>query len=109
MNIGNSDVPVRADEAAVCAEIAAMIRDVLDDYDLEDLEIGMDTAFGEDLEFESIDMVALGESLDARYGHAVNFAEFVADMELDQIINLTVGQLVEHVTTCLRAAEGADR
>jgi acyl carrier protein len=97
--------PVSADEESVLADIADMLGSLLGDYGLEDVEIGMDTSFNRDLELESIDLVALAGHLEARYGRQVNFAEFVADMDLDEIIELTVGRLVEHVVTCLTTAE----
>jgi acyl carrier protein len=97
--------PVHADEKAVLTEIAGMIRQVLDEYGLDDVEIGMETTFTRDLELESVDLVTLAGHLQARYGQRVNFAEFVAGMELDEIIDLTVGRLVRHVVRCLRATE----
>ncbi|MGW5449315.1 acyl carrier protein [Streptomyces asiaticus] len=102
-----AEAPVSAPEAdapAVLAEISGMLRTMLDEYGLDDIEVTMETRFTEDLELESIDLVTLAGSLEARYGRQVNFAEFVADLELDEIIDLTVGRLVEYVVRCLRAA-----
>ncbi|TKA10486.1 acyl carrier protein [Actinacidiphila oryziradicis] len=82
-----------------------MLATLLDEYGLEDVEIGMETRFNRDLELESIDLVTLAGHLEARYGQQVNFAEFLAGMELDEIIELTVGRLVEHVVQCLKATE----
>ncbi|MCM3804757.1 phosphopantetheine-binding protein [Streptomyces sp. DR7-3] len=97
-----AEAPV--DAPAVLAEISGMLRTMLDEYGLDDIEITMETRFTEDLELESIDLVTLAGSLEARYGRQVNFAEFVADLELEEIIDLTVGQLVEYVVRCVRAA-----
>ncbi|WP_371106085.1 MULTISPECIES: acyl carrier protein [Streptomyces] len=96
-------VSASADAPAVLAEISGMLRTMLDEYGLDDIEVTMETRFTEDLELESIDLVTLAGSLETRYGRQVNFAEFVADLELDEIIDLTVGQLVEYVVRCLRA------
>nr|WP_255308443.1 phosphopantetheine-binding protein [Streptomyces marincola] len=68
------------------------------------LDIGMDTSLGDDLMLESIDMVALSERLEERYGERVNFAEMIAGMELDELIELTVGRLVDHVVLSLAPA-----
>jgi acyl carrier protein len=89
----------------VLAEIADMLRAILDEYGLDDAEIGMDTTFHDDLEMESIDLVTLAGRLEVRYGGRVNFAEFIADLDLDQIIAMSVGQLVEHVVASLRTVE----
>lgn len=94
-----------ADEPIVLADIAGMLRSMLDEYGLDDIEVTMETRFAEDLELESIDLVTLAGSLEARYGRQVNFAAFVADLELDAIIDLSVGQLVRYVVRCLRTAE----
>jgi len=90
---------------AVLADVAGMLRTMLDEDGLEDIEVAMDTRFTDDLELESIDLVTLAGTLQDRYGQEVNFAEFVADLELDEIIGLTVGQLVRYIVRCLSAAE----
>jgi acyl carrier protein len=99
--------PAHADEESVLADIADMLATLLDEYGLEDVEIGMQTRFNRDLELESIDLVTLAGSLEARWGRQVNFAEFVAGLDLDEIIDLRVGRLVEYVAGCLRTAEGS--
>jgi acyl carrier protein len=93
-------------ERSVLDEIAEMLRALLDEYGVDDVEITMESRFTEDLELESIDLVTLAGQLEERYGRQVNFAQFVADLELDEIIGLTVGRLVEHVVRCLTAGEG---
>lgn len=93
-----------ADEASVALvlrELSAMLQEVLGEYELgEDVEITADTTFFGDLELESIDLVVLAGHLEARYGSRVNIAEFVAALELDEIIGLTFGQLVDYVIDC---------
>lgn len=89
--------------SSVLREIGLMLERVRGDYELPGApEITMDTGFQDDLELESIDLVELAGHLDARYGGRVNFAEFIADLELEEIIALTVGRLVDFVVACLR-------
>jgi acyl carrier protein len=98
-------------ELSVLADIADMLRTILDENDdvygdgFEAVEIEMETRFHRDLELESIDLVTLAGLLRDRYGDQVNFAEFLADMDFDEIIELTVGRLVEHVVRSLTVAE----
>jgi len=94
-------------QEAVLADITAMLATLLDEYGLDDVEIRMDTTFNRDLELESIDLVALAGLLEEKYGNRVNFAEFLAGMEFDEIIELTVGRLVEHVVASLKATEAS--
>ncbi|MEU6081377.1 phosphopantetheine-binding protein [Streptomyces sp. NPDC047108] len=84
-----------------------MLHVVLDEQGLDDIEITMDTRFHDDLDLESIDLVTLGGHLTACYGERVNFAEFLAGLELEEIIYLRVGRLAAYVAGCLRdAGEG---
>lgn len=60
----------------------------------------MATTFNGDLELESIEFVALAEKLQLHYGHEVDFVGWISKKELDQIIALTVGDLVELIASC---------
>jgi acyl carrier protein len=102
-------VNVQTSPAVVLQEISLILRRVREEYELTDaVEVTMQTTFQEDLELESIDLVELAAQLDARYGSRVNFAEFIADLELDEIIQLTVGRLVDFVVACLSSTPSRD-
>ncbi len=92
-----------ANEATVLAQLGEMLRELLEEYGLDDTEITMDTTFHEDLELESVDLVALSGQLREHYGDRVNFATFIAERDLDEIIALTVGELVRYIVASLRA------
>jgi acyl carrier protein len=64
--------------------------------------ITMTTSFNADLELESIEFVALAEKLQQHYGKDVDFVGWISKQELDQIIGLTVGELVEFIASCHR-------
>lgn len=90
--------------AAVERDITAMLRTMLEEDGLDDAEITRETTFHDDLELESIDLVTLAGSLREHYGDQVNLALFIADLELHEIIALTVGELVDHVAASLHRA-----
>ncbi|RSM44409.1 acyl carrier protein [Amycolatopsis balhimycina DSM 5908] len=92
-----------ADEVSVLVRLSEMLRELLEEYGLDDTEITMDTTFHDDLELESVDLVALSGQLREHYGDRVNFATFIAERDLDEIIALTVGELVRHIVVSLRA------
>jgi acyl carrier protein len=96
-------VPLGAD--VVLADIAQMLRVLLDEYGLEDVEITMETKFHDDLELESIDLVGLSGQLREYYGDQINFAAFIAEKDLEEIIAVTVGELVAFVLDALRGTE----
>ena len=79
--------------------VASLIREVVGDDMLEE-EILLSTSFSDDLELESIEFVALAEKLRDKYGQRVDFVNWLSGMELDQILALRVGDLVEFVERC---------
>jgi acyl carrier protein len=88
------------EDQEVLEVITGMLREILDEYAVDEVEISPASSFHEDLELESIDLVALAGRLQERYGERVNLAEFLADKDLDEVIALTVGQLVRFVAGC---------
>jgi acyl carrier protein len=91
-----------ADHDIILAEISQMLRAVLPAID-PDEEITADTSFRDDLEMESIDVISLAGRLQARYGDQVNFAQYVAALDVESLRGLRVGGLVEHIAASLNA------
>jgi acyl carrier protein len=94
------------DTATVTTEVTTILNTVLGDFGT-DVPITADSTFRDDLGMESIDVVALAGRLQARYG-AVNFARFVATLDVASVGELRVGQLVEHIVTELTATAPAE-
>jgi acyl carrier protein len=95
------DPTATADRDAVLADVRTMIADVIGEEYVSESDITLDTAFYADLEIESIEFIALGEVLQARYGDQIDFPAWIATMEVDDIIAMRVGQLVEHIVGSL--------
>lgn len=89
-----------ARQAEILATIAGMIKDVIGEEWVAETPITMDTKFVQDLEVESIELVALSERIQAQYGATVDFPQWLSGMELDRIIALSVGDLVEYIAAC---------
>jgi acyl carrier protein len=89
-------------QTGVLAEVSGILRVLLDEYGLDDAEITMGTKFHDDLELESIDLVGLSGQLREHYGDKINFAAFIAERGLEEIIQLTVGDLVDYIVASLR-------
>lgn len=81
---------------------------ILDEVVGEDLLMGepltMETSFNEDLQLESIEFVALAEALLETYGSRVDFVSWMAAMELDDVVALTAGNVVDFVVESLQPA-----
>jgi len=85
---------------AILATVSRLVVEVAGDEVLMTGPITPATSFNTDLELESIEFVALAEKLQQHYGNAVDFVGWISQKELDAIIALTVGELVEFIASC---------
>jgi acyl carrier protein len=85
----------------ILAEVRTMLIGIIGAEYALGLDIDMDTSFDTDLQLESIEFVKLATMLADRYDNRVDFLEFLATKELDEIIEMTVGELVTHIANCL--------
>ncbi len=92
----------------ILAEVRGMLTEIIGTEYALSLDIGMDTSFDSDLELESIEFVKLATMLTERYGDRIDFVSFLAAKELDEIIEMTVGELVTYVASCLALAGAID-
>ena len=86
----------------ILATVEQLIVEIVGDEIALTTPITMTTSFNADLELESIEFVALAEKLQQHYGKDVDFVGWISKKELDQIIGLTVGELVEFIASCRR-------
>lgn len=91
---------LEANKAEILTDITEMIKEVIGEDWVRETPITMETSFVSDLEVESIELVALSEKIQAKYGETVDFPSWLSGMELEQIIALTVGQLVDYIAKC---------
>jgi acyl carrier protein len=88
-------------EETVLSCVRKQLGIVIGDPELIATQIGMDTKFGEDLELESIEFIALADRLRSEFGDRVNFVEFIATKNVDDVISLKVGDVVRYVASSL--------
>lgn len=97
-----------ARESEVSREsILAAVLAILEKMDEEgtfDCEIGLDTWLVADLGLESIDVVVLGTEVQERFGAAMPFAEFLAEVGQREVRDLQVREFVEFVYRSLNGA-----
>ncbi|MEV7414945.1 acyl carrier protein [Streptomyces sp. NPDC089919] len=86
------------------AEITRMLADVVGEEFLLADEVTMETTFNDDLALESIEFVALAERLHQRYGAAADLMGFLAENDMEQILAMSVGDLVAHIDRVTRTA-----
>jgi len=92
----------------ILAEVRAMLTQIIGEEYALSIDIGMETSFDADLELESMEFVRLSTMLAERYGDRINFVAFLADKQFDEIIELTVGDVVTYIVDCLSFAGAVD-
>src|SRR5688572_19170555 len=76
--------------------IEVMGKDFADELD----DIDSQTSFANDLEMDSIEIVEFTEKLKAYFGEQIQFNTWLSTMELEQIISLKVGDIVNYIDGC---------
>jgi acyl carrier protein len=86
-----------ARRAAVLAGVRDLLVEVIGPEYMVELTIAPSTSLERDLQLESLDLVVLGDLLPQRFGDGVDLVAWLATKELDEIVDLTVGDLVDLV------------
>lgn len=101
------DTATRPDlERSVLAEVTTMIHDVVGQEYADDLDITMDTTFQDDIDLESIEFVALADKIRLSYGSSVDLVGFLATMDVDDVIALSVGDVVRLIADGVSGISG---
>jgi len=77
-------------------DLVALFDELRDDWEYSG-EITEQTSLLNDLEFESIDAVALGAAVEERYQCSFPFPEFLAELGERDVQDLLMGDLVDFV------------
>ena len=77
-------------------EIAGLLREVTGEDERWAAAVTPASRLEDDLRLESVEVAALGEALHTRWG--VDLPAYLAGLDLDQLIDLTVGDLARLVT-----------
>jgi acyl carrier protein len=79
-------------EEAVYNDLLDILNDLTGDWEYSG-EISRDTFLLADLDFESIDAVALGTAIEERFQKSLPFAEFLAEVAEREVKDIRVGEL----------------
>jgi len=79
------------------AEIVELLREATGEEPDWAAAITPATRLEDDLRIESVEVTALADLLRRRYGERVDLPAFLAELDIDQLIGLTVGELAAYV------------
>lgn len=87
----------------VFTDLTAILEDLSEDWEYSG-EITMETSFFDDLEFESIDVVAFGTAIEEHYMRTFPFAEFLSEIGQREVRDIMLGEVVEFVHSNLNGS-----
>jgi acyl carrier protein len=90
---------------SVRATVETAIRDVVGEMYYEECQVGLDSTFAEDIQLESMEVMEIAERLIERYEGKVDFVAWFADFELDDLIDLTVGRVIDFIVASVESGE----
>lgn len=73
------------------------VADIIGEDVVEELDINPESIFTKDLEMDSIEIVSFAEKVRLKYGDSVNFELWLSSMELEQLMNLSLGSVVNFI------------
>jgi acyl carrier protein len=87
--------------ASVHATVVQIIIEVVGEEFYEEAEIGLDSTFAEDIDLESMEVMEISERLMDHFGEKVDFVGWFAEMELEDLVTLTLGMVVDFIVAAL--------
>jgi acyl carrier protein len=76
------------------------ITEVIGEEFIEEMDITLESSFTKDLEMDSIEIVSFSEKIKNHFGDQIDFTGWLSDMNLDELINLNLGTIVNYIEEC---------
>jgi acyl carrier protein len=81
--------------------VKTFVQEIIGEEFVNDYHVTLESTFTSDLEFESIEIVEFSEKVKNYYGSKVDFTDWMSNLELDQIIGLSLNDVVNYIQGCL--------
>lgn len=76
------------------------IIEVIGEEFVEEMDITPESSFTKDLEMDSIEIVSFSEKIKAHFGDQIDFTGWLSSMDLDELINLNLGMIINYIHEC---------
>ncbi|MFQ5490430.1 MAG: acyl carrier protein [Phycisphaerae bacterium] len=93
------------DRETVRTDLMGILTGLREDWEYSQ-EITLGTGIFRDLEFESIDAVALGSAIEDHFDQSLPFAEFLMKANERQATDITIGELLDFLMENLNNSAG---
>ncbi len=85
-------------------EIFILLKQFITEVIGEDFVVGLDiqpeSSFTKNLEMDSIELVAFSEKVKHAFGHRIDFPGWLSGMDIDQMIGLTIADIIQYIQQC---------
>lgn len=76
------------------------ITEVIGEEFVEEMDIMPESSFTKDLEMDSIEIVSFSEKIKIHFGEKIDFTGWLSGMDIDQLISLNLGMIVNFIEEC---------
>jgi acyl carrier protein len=76
------------------------ITEVIGEEFVQEMDITPESSFTKDLEMDSIEIVSFSEKIKAHFGDRIDFTGWLSSMDIDQLINLNLGMIINYIREC---------
>lgn len=84
-------------EEAVFDQLKQYIADIIGKDVVNQIGVTRESTFTKDLEMDSIEIVSFAEKVKGKYGREAEFISWLSNMEFQDLLNLSVGQVTEYI------------
>lgn len=88
---------VKEEKDLVFEVLHQFVSDIIGADIAEELDITQNSNFTKDLEMDSIELVSFAEKVRIKYGTDIDFTKWLSGMDLDQIVKLNIGDIVNFI------------
>lgn len=77
--------------------LLSYVAEIIGEDVVEELDVSEASVFTKDLEMDSIEIVSFAEKVKAKYGDTVDFVGWLSGMSIDELIALSIGDIVNFI------------
>ena len=96
----NTPTALDPGQQQILDRLIQFIAEVIGEEFVSELHITPDSSFTKDLEMDSIEIVAFSEKVKTDFGKSIDFTGWLSGMDVDEIINLRIGDIVQYIASC---------
>ena len=88
------------EQEKIFGKIKELITEVIGKDFIDEYDVDMDSTLTGDLEMESIEIVELSEKIKLFYGQQIGINDWMAKMNLEELVNLAIKDIVNFLEGC---------